>query len=79
MKEEIQKHPLNVEGRYYVAEGCCTCMGACELTAPNNFAIDEIHNTSYVFKQPETLEEEEQCQEAIMTCAFRSIFDDGDE
>lgn len=78
MNEEIKKHPLNVQGRYYVAQDCCTCMGTCELAAPNNFAIDETHYTSYVFKQPETPEEEEQCQEAIMTCAFEAIFDDGE-
>jgi 4Fe-4S single cluster domain of Ferredoxin I len=33
---------------------------------------------AYVFKQPETLEEEELCKEAMMCCPMFAIYDDGE-
>ena len=79
MNYEIKKHPLNVKGKYYVDQNSCTCSAACEYVASNNFAIDEVHISAYVFKQPETPEEEAQCQEAMMCCPVEAIFDDGED
>jgi len=36
------------------------------------------HLTAYVFKQPNTLEEEEQCRKALETCPTAAIYDDGE-
>jgi ferredoxin len=77
--DEIRKHPLNTKGKYYVDQDNCTCMGACADVAPNNFAIDKTNYSSYVFKQPETLSEIDQCNEAIICCAFEAIHNDGEE
>ena len=79
MKKDIKLHPLHVKGKYYVDFEDCTCMGACEFAAPNNFTIDEIENTSYISKQPETPEEVDEVQEAMMCCALEAIHDDGEE
>jgi ferredoxin len=34
--------------------------------------------TAYVFKQPDTSDEEAQCREALETCPTAAIRDDGD-
>ncbi len=66
----------NVEGKYYVDSSCIDC-DVCRTTAPNNFAANEDEGYSYVFKQPENDEEEEQCQEAMEACPVEAIGDDG--
>jgi ferredoxin len=42
-----------------------------------NFTRDEERGHSFVFKQPQTLEEESQCQEAMQNCPVEAIGDDG--
>jgi ferredoxin len=74
---EIRKHPLNVQGKYYIDYDSCL-NHCCFDTAPNNFKLDENY-IAYVFKQPETQEEVDQCNEAIICCAFEAIHDDGNE
>jgi ferredoxin len=49
----------------------------CRQTAPTNFTRDEERGYSFVFKQPQTLEEESQCQEAMRNCPVEAIGDDG--
>ena len=77
MNENIEKHPLNAEGKYYVDQDICTCSAACEDAAPNNFKYDD--GFVYVFKQPENHDEEEQCKEAMMCCPVEAIHDDGED
>lgn len=48
MRNEIKKHHLNAKGKYYIDFDVCTCSGACQFYAPNNFAIDKIDITAYV-------------------------------
>ena len=76
MNEEIKKHPLNVDGRYYV--DCETCLDhdLCIEAAPNNFKKDD-NNVAYVFKQPDSPSEEAQCQQAMDDCPVAAIRDDG--
>ena len=77
MNEQIRKHPLTAKGKYYV--DCDFCIDhCCYDIAPNNFKWDEDVCTTYVFKQPETLEEEAQCKEAIDYCPVEAIHDDGE-
>lgn len=77
MNEEIKKHPLNVEGKYYVDAEICLDHECCVDIAPDNFKMDEENWQAYVFKQPETAEEEAKCHEALMCCPVESILDDG--
>jgi len=74
MDEAPRKNPLNAPGKYYVTEDCLACQ-VCVEDAPNIFSFAE--GMSYVSKQPETPEEEKQCQEAISTCCVAAIRDDG--
>ena len=76
MSEEIKKHPLNVEGKYYVDFDTCL-YHCCFDIAPSNFKVDENY-VAYVFKQPETSEEENLCKEAMLTCPVEAIHDDGE-
>jgi ferredoxin len=40
---------------------------------------NEDEGYSYVFKQPEDDDEEEQCREAMESCPVEAIGDDGEE
>lgn len=76
MSEKIRKSPLNAKGKYYVDYDSCLDH-CCFDIAPNNFKTDENY-VAYVFKQPENLEEEAQCKEAMMCCPVEAIYDDGE-
>jgi ferredoxin len=51
---------------------------SCYDIAPANLKVDEVMGTTYVFKQPETLEEEAQCREVIDYCPVEAFRNDGD-
>lgn len=74
MAEKDNKVPENVDGPYYVDDSCIACE-MCVGDAPENFEMTEEH--AYVKKQPETDEEEEQCEEALYNCPVDAIGDDG--
>lgn len=78
MADKNNKVPLNVPGKWYVDTSCIDC-DVCRTTAPNNFKANEDEGYSYVYKQPETPEEEAQCQEAKASCPVEAIGDDGEE
>lgn len=71
------RHPDNVEGKYYVDDQCIDC-DVCRQTAPENFAHNEEGGYSYVCKQPETEDEEDLCREAMESCPTAAIGDDGE-
>lgn len=73
---KIKKHPLNVPGKYYVDYDVCLNHECCIDEAPNNFKIDEDY-IAYVFKQPETEDEEIQCKNAMNCCPVEAILNDG--
>lgn len=78
MSEEIKKHPLNVKGKYYV--DCETCLNhLCFDGAPSNFRFDDEECCAYVFKQPQTLKEEEQCHQAFLSCPVEAVHNDGNQ
>jgi ferredoxin len=66
----------NVPGKFYVNERCIGCT-LCHETAPGHFRTDAEHGHDYVFKQPETQEEERLCIEARDACPIDAIQDDG--
>jgi len=77
--KRIKIHPLNAKGKYYVDQNSCLICEDCFHAAPNNFAYNNDDEYGYfVTKQPETPEEEAQCQEAMQSCPIESIFDDGE-
>ena len=76
MAEVANRCPGNAPGRYYVDDQCIDC-DLCRQRAQMNFRRDEERGHSIVFKQPETPEEEAQCQEAMQNCPVEAIGDDG--
>jgi ferredoxin len=77
MADLANKFPENVPGRYYVDDQCIDC-DLCRQTAPKNFMRDEESGHSFVFQQPQTPEEETQCDEAMRSCPVEAIGNDGD-
>ncbi len=76
MAELDNKYPENVPGKFYVDDQCIDC-DLCRETAPQNFTRSDDGGYSYVFKQPDTPEEEAQCQEAMAGCPVEAIGDNG--
>ena len=78
MADREDKNPENVAGQFYVDCQCIDC-DLCRETAPKNFVREEDEGYSYVFKQPESDEEREQCVEAMEGCPVEAIGEDGKE
>ncbi len=76
MSDVDDKVEGSVDGKYYVDASCIDC-DVCRTTAPNNFQANEDEGFSFVFKQAENDDEEEQCQEALEACPVEAIGDDG--
>jgi ferredoxin len=76
MADPQNKQPENAAGAYYVDTQCIDC-DVCRVTAPANFRREEDLGYSYVFRQPETAEEQAQCQEAMDCCPVEAIGSDG--
>ena len=77
MANKDDRHPENAAGKFYVDTQCIDC-DVCRVTAPNNFTRQEEKGYSFLHKQPETLEEEAQCQEAMDSCPVEAIGNDGE-
>ena len=76
MAEIEDKLPENVRGKYYVDDQCIDC-DVCRDTSPSIFTREDENGYSYVYKQPETEEERDLCEEALMACPVEAIGDDG--
>jgi len=76
MADKSQKQPEGIIGKFYVDVNCIDC-DVCRETAPNNFTQQTDKGYSYVFKQPNSPEEESQCREALESCPVEAIGDDG--
>lgn len=76
MADKENKYPENKPGKYFVDRECIAC-DACVMSAPDNFSMDEDDGHAFVSRQPETPEEEEQCEEAMEGCPVEAIGDDG--
>lgn len=78
MADREDKNEESIDGKFYVDSQCIDC-DLCRETAPNNFKRSDDEGYSYVYKQPENEEEEEQCMEALEGCPVEAIGDDGDQ
>ena len=76
MADVANKYPENVTGKFYVDNQCIDC-DLCRETAPDNFKRNEDGGYSFVYKQPETPEEESRCKEAKEGCPVEAIGDNG--
>ena len=76
MPDKNEKVKENVYGSYYVDSSCIDC-DVCRDTSPKNFTRNDENGYSYVYKQPETDEEFELCEEALSVCPVEAIGDDG--
>jgi ferredoxin len=77
MADKNDKRPENVPGKFYVDSQCIDC-DLCRETAPAFFARFDDGGYSYVFKQPESLEDIDKCMEALEGCPVDAIGKDGD-
>jgi ferredoxin len=78
MAERANRLETNRPGPFYVDSECIDC-DLCREIAPENFERDEEEGNSFVYKQPETDEEREQCEEARDSCPVEAIGNDGEE
>src|SRR5260221_9044865 len=76
MADVANKYPENIAGKYYVDNQCIDC-DLCRETAPDNFKRNEDGGYSFVYKQPESAEEEARCKEAKEGCPVEAIGDNG--
>ncbi len=75
MANKDDKLPDNAPGKWYVDSSCIDC-DVCRTTAPGNFRANEDEGFSYVYKQPDTSDEQAQCEEAKASCPVEAIGDD---
>ena len=76
MADVANRYPENTANKYYVDNQCIDC-DLCRETAPDNFKRNEDGGYSYVYKQPESPEEEARCKEAKEGCPVEAIGDNG--
>src|ERR1700730_1844238 len=76
MADVANKYAQNVPAKLYVDDQCIDC-DLCRETAPANFKRNDDGGHSYVYKQPETPEEEALCKEAMEGCPVEAIGNDG--
>jgi ferredoxin len=72
MADLSKKWADNIEGLYFVDQQCIDC-DACRTEAPLNFTRNNDQGYSFVFKQPSTQEENEQCLAAMEACPVEAI------
>ena len=78
MAELTDRYADNIAGRYFVDEQCIDC-DLCREEAPKNFTRNEAEGYSYVYKQPEGEEEEQNCKTAMENCPVEAIGDFGNK
>jgi ferredoxin len=76
MADPNDRVPGQVPGRYYVDTQCIDC-DLCRETAPANFQRNDEEGFSYVYKQPETPEEDTLSKDALDNCPVEAIGNDG--
>lgn len=78
MAEFRYRYAENVPGKYYTDTRCLDC-DFCREMAPTVFRRDDVHDSSYVYKQPSSPAELKLCEECVARCPCEAIGNDGDE
>ena len=76
MADNTQKWQDNVSGAYYVDKECILC-SLCTDIAPDNFKESDEEDHDFVYKQPTSDQEEQQCRDALEQCPVDAIGSDG--
>ena len=61
---------------FYVDQECILC-SVCSDAAPNNFRMSDEEDHDICYKQPDSVQELEECYEAMENCPVEAIGDDG--
>lgn len=77
MADKEEKFEENKPGKYYVDSSCISC-DACSAAAPDNFKLSDNLDHAFVFKQPASEQEEDECKEALESCPVEAIGNDGE-
>ena len=76
MADTANRYPENIAGAYYVDNQCIDC-DLCRETAPSSFKRNDDGGYSFVYKQPETAEEQKLAKEAMEGCPVEAIGSNG--
>jgi ferredoxin len=76
MADTATRYPENIAGAYYVANQCIDC-DLCRETAPASFKRNDDGGYSFVYKQPESPEEQKLAKEAMEGCPVEAIGSNG--
>jgi ferredoxin len=76
MADTANRYPENIPGAYYVDNQCIDC-DLCRETAPSSFKRNDDGGYSFVYKQPETAEEQKLAKEAMEGCPVEAIGSNG--
>lgn len=76
MADPNDKVADSVPGKWYVDTQCIDC-DLCRTTAPNNFKQNPDEGFSFVYKQPDSEDEEKLCKDAMDECPVEAIGNDG--
>jgi len=71
-----ERFPDNAPGGYYVDTNCIDC-DVCRDSAHENFRRNDEGGYSYVYKQPQTVAEREECECVREECPVGAIGDNG--
>ncbi len=77
MADKNHKWKQNAEGKFYVDDQCIAC-DACVVEAPKFFSMNDIDGHAFVIKQPKTVDEVNECMDALKACPVEAIGADGD-
>ena len=76
MADKEFKYSDNVNGAFYVDTLCIAC-DACVQEAPSFFKMNDCEGYAFVFFQPQSYQEINQCQKALELCPVGAIGEDG--
>jgi ferredoxin len=76
MADTANRYPENIAGAYYVDNQCIDC-DLCRETAPNSFKRNDDGGYSFVYKQPESVEDQKLAKEAMEGCPVEAIGSNG--
>jgi len=76
MADTANRYPENIAGAYYEDNQCIDC-DLCRETAPASFKRNDDGGYSFVYKQPESPEEQKLAKEAMEGCPVEAIGSNG--